>query len=196
MQKNIINVVTKIYKFFLAGLYFWLYLLRGFVVYGLYSATCSLFVAVDELFKDLEDRFVSTIYREAAAKYNKYKLESFLSILYFSILSIAIYFVYDIPGSVASVLLFVLLYLVLLGIVLITYTSYYLAYEETVFKYALALAFINSFKRPIVSIAIFLTSFICAYIAYVNLVVLIFIAPPLFGLVAKILLIKKDDSEK
>lgn len=191
MRNNIINVVTKVYKYLMAGMYFWGYILRGLIVYGLLPAMCCLLKATDELFLDAEDRPVGHIFRDSYKKVKSLKLQSFLVFMYHSLLIVAAFFVSQQEGDVWTVVLVLLIYLLVMGFINITYTTYFISFKEMTFKDAFIQAFLASIKHPIASIAVLAILFISGWIGYMNLVAMIFVAPALYALVVKLLFVNR-----
>lgn len=191
MRNNIINVVTKVYKFLMAGMYFWWYVVKGFIVYGMLPAMCCLLKATDELYLDLEDRPVGVIYKEAYESVKGLKMQSFFIFFFYSVMIAGLYLISTYEGPVMTVILVLMVYVFVMGIVNTTYTTYFITFKAMTFKEAFIHAFVASIKHPIASLSVLAVLFIAGWIGYMNLVAMIFVVPALYALIVKVLFVNR-----
>lgn len=191
MRDNIINVVNKVYKYLMAGMYFWWYVLKGFIVYGMLPAICCLLKVADELYLDLEDKPVGNIFQDCYKKVKDLKIQSLFLFLFHSLLIAGIALVSREQGTLSTIVLVLLVYLLVIVLINTTYIAYLITFKAMDFKDAWKHAFVESIRHPIASMAVLAILFISGWIGYMNLVAMIFVAPVLYALVVKLLFVNR-----
>ncbi|WP_409848753.1 hypothetical protein [Anaerobacillus sp.] len=175
-------IITKLYQYVKASLLFWIYLIRGFVVYGLVPAFCSLIAVTEDVKKDQDHEKISVLFSRYYQKYNIFKLQSFLLSFLLIITYNLLFFTVQSQGSYSLIVIFILLYILGITIIVITYTCSFLVFcpEKVNFKQAIALAFVSTIKHFGVSIILLCLLGLLFAIAGINFLLFIFIAPVLY----------------
>ena len=193
---KIYTILNRAYKYFIASFYFWVYLFRGIVVYGLIPSSCSLFSVMEDI---KEDRDCDGIKKLFFAYYREYKIYRIHSLIFafitFSIYA-SLFFLNKVNNKIALIFTIVLIYLLAMILLILTYTINYLVFKKCDFKTAFISSFIFTVKNIFPSLSIVISFIMLFIIGRMNLVFLIFFLPFLYVLLVRTLLSKLTEFEE
>jgi len=181
MGGSIQKVFQFVYKLFLISFYYWVYLLKGVVLYSFIPATASLLKTSEQFLikENVED--IGVLFKENYQQYKHYRFASFGSVLFIILNYTALYFTNRADHSFTLAIVILLIYLMVLFVVNITFVVYYLIKQVSDLKKLLALAFVSSIKFPLRSLYILFIIAILYYLLTWNLVAFIALAPCIYG---------------
>ena len=187
-MKNLIKLfIDLVYQYTISSVYFWLYIVRGGIIYGFVSASIGLIHAV-ELIHRKEDDSIRIAFRESYQKNERHLGLSFLLFLFSGLSLMSVYPpLHDVLPFLAWLQFPILIWTALLWIISI-YGIYFLAYDHRKAhsaKWIYALAFDTCIRHPFRSIIILLMMVAFTLLVKVNLVAFIFLAPPLLIMATK-----------
>ncbi|MEK3887927.1 hypothetical protein [Bacillus sp. FSL K6-3431] len=78
MNSKLYSFFHQLYSYLKVSLYFWLYLVRGWVIYGLIPAGCALILTIREVKDNKERDEVAVLFKKYWLRYSRYKFPSFL----------------------------------------------------------------------------------------------------------------------
>jgi uncharacterized membrane protein YesL len=191
MNKKLFDVIDKVYKLFMASLYFWGYAFKGLLVYGIFPSLCSLLIITKEILVDEDGDNVRGRYADYYNQHKHYGVWSMLIVFYFSALYAGLYFLNQSGTSLSKIISFVVLYMLFMGFMILSYISYFVAFQSMIIGLAFSRAFISTFKHLPISIATVALIYICTLIGSWNFIALIFIVPTLFAVGIRILMFNR-----
>ncbi|UOE93068.1 hypothetical protein [Alkalihalobacillus sp. LMS39] len=179
-----LHFIIKVYNLIKASLFFWLYLCKGFVVYGFIPALCGVVTVIDAIRKDRKENEVSVreLYRESYAQYQHLTLFSFFVSIFLILSYVSLYFVNATETNTSTLLVtIILLYLLAIFIVIVSYSIYFIVFLKKQPKQALIYGFLTSVKNIFVSIILLAILYGLFYIATINLLLFIVSFPTVYG---------------
>jgi uncharacterized membrane protein YesL len=187
-MKNLIKLfIDFVSQYTISSYYFWLYIIRGGIIYGFVSASVGLIHAV-ELIHRKEDDSIRSAFQES---YTKNKSHIGLSFLLFLFSGLSLMSIYPPLHETLPILTWmqipILIWTFLLWTIAI-YSIYFLAHDQQnahSAKWIYALAFDTCIRHPLRSLVILLMIVAFTLIIKVNLVAFIFLAPPLLIIATK-----------
>ncbi len=181
MSGSIQKVFQFCYKLFLISFYYWLYLLKGIVIYSFIPATASLLQTSEQFLIKENPEDIGELFKENYQGYDSYRFVSFFSIMFIILSYTALFFTNrsDHPFSLAFIIL--IIYLMILFVANFTFVMYYLINGIKNWKNLLALAFVSSIKYPLRSLYILFILAILYFLFTWNLVAFIALAPCIYG---------------
>lgn len=182
-KSKLIIVVETIYKYILVSFYFWINLLKGFVIYSLIPACCALVLTISDL-QNLLDNDIKTTYKAYYEKYRKYKFQSFLFIFIIILCYFSLFFLNEYNNSIATIITIVIIYVGLMTIILFTYCVHFLTFQKMDFKQSILISFVTSIKKLFISVSIFGFFLLLYLIAKGNFFLFIVVAPVGYGLMS------------
>lgn len=176
-----------IYKLFQVSFYFWIYLLRGLVLYSVIPALSAMLLTINDILADDDEGDVKEKYKKYFHMYKRYKLQSFMftSIIIFS--NVVLFYLNKMEGNLSIILSIVAIYILFFTAVTLTYCVNYLVIKQLSFKQSFALAFISVVRNIMRTLLLIVVIFLLYLAAYWNLVFFVFFGPFIFGLVSKFL---------
>lgn len=180
MDSKLISIINSLYIYFLISVYFWVYLLRGFLVYGIIPAFCSLILTIDAISKG-QGNEVGTLYKKNSKLFSVYKIQSFVISMFFILIYSLLFFMNMSEGVIASIATVSLMYFLILGLIYFTYYIQVLSFENLPVKQALARAYILSIKYFLRSFYIVILVYVLFILAKFNLILFLVLAPFVFG---------------
>lgn len=181
MGDSIIRLFQFIYKWILISFYYWIYLLKGGIIYSFIPATASLWMASQQMITNKEME-IKDLFKENYANYSKSPLISFIAVFLNILVSIALFFINRSDHMFSLAMVIICVYLLVLINLNIVYTIYYLIFEKQTIRYSLALAFVTAIKHPIRSLGILLIFLCLSLLAWWNLIAFLAFGPSLFGI--------------
>src|SRR5699024_8649917 len=181
-----------LYKYFKVSFYFWVYLFKGLLVYGLIPATSALFLTLHYLHNDKNNNEaeIKKNYKIYYNQFSNHKVASFLiSFLLILILSIS-YYLYVFNSAITVMLLIVNCYTLALILITFTYTIYFLTTKEMSMKQSFIFGFVSVIKNLLRSLLILAIVLLDLYIAYFNLVLFVAVGPVVYGVSTQFILKK------
>lgn len=188
MSSKIITFIQLFYKFVQISFCFWLYLLKGLVVYSLIPTLAALLSTVHELQtgKDVED--IKGLYKKHFIAYRQYRIQSFVFVSVIIVSYTSLFFLNRLESNLTLMPIILVLYILALTLIVITYLAYILVFKKMPFKQSLALAFVSSIRKPIHSVMIGIVLVLLFISAAINLVIFVVLGPFLYGLTTKIII--------
>ncbi|KYG34777.1 DUF624 domain-containing protein [Alkalihalobacillus trypoxylicola] len=175
--------VTKVYESIKISLLYWIYLLRGAVIYSVVPATIALFFSINFLRKyDEDDTPIHQHFKNHYLKRSKmYTLPSFLFSIFILLLYVLLYFLNKESHALSLLLTVICLYLLLKLVVLFTYSCYILTKREWTIGKALMVGFWLSTRHLFFTVLI--VAFFCGMFYLLRLHVFLFLVcfPALYG---------------
>jgi uncharacterized membrane protein YesL len=197
MKKVKSNGVTAffqyIYQFFKVSFWFWMYLLKGMVIYSLIPAFCALFKTIGAVMEGKEEVNVKVYFKGIYKHHRGLKLQSFLFSLLFIMLYVCLYLLNKWQSDISLILTIVVLYLAVLTSVVFLYAIHFImggAVQS--FNRILVLSFVQSIRHLWISLFLLLCTGLIAYSALVNLAFFVVFGPFLLGLAAYFLMLKVE----
>ncbi|WP_158318458.1 DUF624 domain-containing protein [Alkalihalobacillus hemicellulosilyticus] len=184
--------ITRVYYYIQASILFWLFVLRGFVVYGLVPATAGLFAVIADVKSgrmDEEDVSIAQMYRRYYRAYATYKWGSFLFALVFALLYMTTFLLNESATEYSLIGLIVMLYLLAIFLLLFTYTSYLITEGKGhSFNQAVGISFVLALKNLLRSVFMLVGMFALYYIGTLNLLLFAVSAPALYSVMVRALM--------
>ncbi|MDY7222670.1 hypothetical protein [Halalkalibacterium halodurans] len=185
-----LHFITKIYHSIIASLLFWFYLARGFVVYGMFSSTCSMLTVMHTIRTGIttQDLTIKELFALSYKKYSTYKLGSFLFTLIILLIYMCLYFVTLKEGLSSLLLSIILIYLFALVWVVFSFAAYFIVFKKCTLKDSLIYAFITAIKKFFLSFSLIIVLTALFYLSQLNLMLFIVSFPALYSFTVLFLL--------
>lgn len=187
MENKIYHFFNKLYKYFKVSIWFWLYLMRGAIIYGVFSATGTLFAVMTEMETNDEDE-PRELFAKHYAHYRKLKMVSFIFSIIMILLYIGLIYVNYINTAMAMMFKVIFIYFGSMVIILFAYSINEMIVPTKTLKENLIHSFIKMIKNFFTSMWILIFSVALIIMGMKNLVILIFIVPFIYSLGIKLLL--------
>lgn len=194
MKSNTVTAIFQyIYQFFKVSFWFWIYMLRGIVIYSLIPAFCALFKTIGAIVEEKDEVNVKVYFKGIYKQYRELKFQSFLFCLLFIILYVCLYLLNKWQSDISLILTIVALYLTVLASVVFLYAVHFIINGANLsFSGILILSFVQSIRHLWISLFLFLCTGLIAYSALINLAFFVVFGPFLVGLAAYYLMIQAD----
>jgi uncharacterized membrane protein YesL len=173
------------YKYFQVSLYFWLSLLKGLVVYSIVPTFCTLFLVLRDINKgedEEENKDVKLLFKHYYESFKMYKVSSFIYTFSMIIVYTCLFFVNKQTNSFSLVLSILLIYFLVMVLLLLTYSTAFIAFKKMNVKTSNIHAFLAIIKNPINSVSILVIIILLFFAAGYNLAFFVVFGPFLFGL--------------
>lgn len=181
LKKNMhIYIFNLIYKLCKVSLYFFVYLLKGGIVYGLIPATASMLETIKQVLEGEDE--VALLYKMNSTKYTKYRLQSFFFVLLFLLLYMGIFLINRSESNAALVITVILIYFLCLFALLFVYSIIYTVTKNLPYRHIIGLSFISIIRHFDLSIIIVIMLSALYFSLKVNVLFFIVCSPFLFGL--------------
>lgn len=187
MKNKLLHFINRFAQYTVSGFYFWIFIIRGGIIYGFVPAAIGLIKSIDMIHLD-EDHSIKSVFSDSRRQYSQHKWLSFCLFLFTGITIMCLYFPLFTTDSRLG---FIQLPLIILTAFLWTYSVYsiyFLASDKQQShntKWLYALAFDTCIRHPINSLIILLTICALSLLININLVAFMFFAPPVFILLTK-----------
>lgn len=178
LNNKIILLVNRVAQYTTAGFYFWMYLFRGGLLYGLVPAGVGLICSIDDIHNDVEHN-MKYAFEEAYQKNKNHKLLSFIIFFLTGLSIVSTYFSLVTESPVLGFLQFPLIIFTFFAWIFYVYCIYFLANSTKEKKWLYAVAFDTCIRKFINSLIILITLIAISFFIQINLLVFIFFAPPL-----------------
>lgn len=178
---SIQKVFQFCYKLFLISFYYWLYLLKGIIIYSFIPATASLLKTSEQYLIKENQEDISVLFRENYQGYQSYHFASFVSVMFVILSYTVLFFANRSDHSFSLALVIVIIYFMLLFVINYTFVLYYLTNGIKEWRNLFALAFVSSIKYPLRSLYILFIMAILYFLFTWNLVAFIALAPCIYG---------------
>ncbi|UOQ85036.1 hypothetical protein [Gracilibacillus salinarum] len=182
MSESIQRLFQFIYSLFRISFYYWIYLLRGIIVYSFIPATAALWETTKIVLFQPSDEEIKEIFRECYNKYRSYRGVSFAITILLVLLQVTLFYLTRSDLAMRLAFMIVLFYMIALLILIVVFVLYYFIFYHYRTKDAFALAFVTSFKKPLLSIAILFCTVILYLLLYWNLIAFLAFGPCLFSI--------------
>lgn len=181
LNNKIILFINRVAQYTTAGYYFWIYLLRGGLVYGLVPAGIGLIHSIESIHNEVEYS-IRISFEEAYQKHKGNKLLSFVVFLLTVASLLSVYYSLITASPVLGFFQFPLVFFTFFAWIYYIYCIYFLAdppkgKEDQ--KWLYAIAFDTCIRRFMNSLIILATIIAISFLVRINLLVFIFFAPPL-----------------
>lgn len=187
LKNKLVHFINRIAQYTVSGFYFWIFIIRGGIIYGFVPAAIGLIKSIDVIHLD-KDHSIKSVFIDSYRQYYQHKWLSFSLFLFTGITIICFYSPLFTTNSRLGL---IQLPLIILTVVLWTfsvYSVYFLAIDKQQShntKWLYALAFDTCIRHPFNSLIILLMIFALSLLININLIIFIFFAPPLFILLTK-----------
>jgi uncharacterized membrane protein YesL len=184
MNNKLFNFIQTLYLYFQVSFYFWIHVIKGLLIYSLIPATAALFLSIKAIREQKDDEGVKSLYKTYYRKYEEYKLPSFFYSLLFSILLASLFFIskWESKPAFMLILVIIIIYLLILSIVLFSYSVYFITTRPFTFKQAMVYSFVSAIKNIIQTIGVLIIVAGLIYTAYLNFAFFVIFSPFLYGL--------------
>lgn len=182
MSSRIVNYINIIYRLLIAGLFFWLYLLKGFIFYGLIESFATLFKVIKLIIEDRDGEPVARLYKQNSVLFRGFGIHSLFISAYFSIILSILFLLNYIKIESSDLAVLVLLYMLFIGIVIFTYFIYNFAIYEYDIKKSFFGSLLQVVKNIFTTIAIISIVIFSFWICRVNIIAMIFVVPMVYSL--------------
>lgn len=180
MDSKLISFINTLYIYFLVSMYFWVYLIRGFLIYGILPAFSALVLTIDDISKG-EDDDVGNLFKKHNKEFSVYKFQSFIIAMYFIFLYSLLFLMNNYDNSIAAVTIVSLICLLILGAVFFTYYIQVLSFKNIRSKRALMTSYILAIRYFVNSFLIVSVIYLLSVLAKTNLFIFLLLAPFIFG---------------
>jgi uncharacterized membrane protein YesL len=182
-NNKLYNFIDALYTYFKVSFYFWLYLLRGFIFYGLIPSTCALFLTIHFLNEKKEEGNIKERFKAYYKQNEKYNIPSLVfSFLFFFLYVSLIFLSKHLENPISLVLIIVVGYALILLSVLFVYCMYFLCFHGGTFKQSMMISFVTAIRNLRITLLILLINIVLVYMAKLNLAFFVVFGPFLFGL--------------
>lgn len=183
MDSKLYIFFNTIYRYVLVSLYFWLYLLRGLVIYSVIPAFIALLLTVKDLKqKSTEETSVKDIFKHHFNQHDQYRLGSFV----FSITTLTLFssliLLNKTNTKISLMGTIIVFYFLIFTLILFTYGIFYLAFHTKQLKQSVMISFIEMIKKFISSFYILVLIIILLVVAYYNFLLFLVCFPSCFGI--------------
>lgn len=185
MNSKIVIFFQYLYKYFLVSFYFWIYLLKGLVVYSLVPAISSLFSVLRDINMGVDDKTGKTVkqlYKQTFDKYKESKLTSFIYTFILIILYTGLFFFNKQQSQFSLMLTILFIYFLAMALLMLTYSSVFLSFKNMKIKDANMFAFVTIIKNIVGTVAILVVVGVVYFIADYNFLAFIIFGPFIYGL--------------
>jgi uncharacterized membrane protein YesL len=182
------SVFNTVYQYIKISGYWWWYLVKRVLIYGVIPAGCALMLTTEDLLQKKEHDEVKVLFKKHFLGFDQYKIQSFLFSMLFIFLWAILYFLNGLEGSIVSILTIVVIYVLVLSVVAYTYCVNYLSFKKMSFKQALVLSIYTMLKNIKVSVALLVIIGLLIAAAYMNFLFFFFFGPCLFGIGVRLVL--------
>ncbi|WP_416147208.1 hypothetical protein ACM26V_13375 [Salipaludibacillus sp. HK11] len=188
------NFLITIYKYIKASMLYWLYLLRGLVVYSLIPSSCAILLLIKDIEKkndetdDGEEISIKQLFKSHYERYTHLKFPSFIFTNVLLVMFACLYLVNLSEGSWALLISIILIYLIALTLAVLTYTIHFLVKVKEPFMRIIAYSFTASVKNIIISLGLLVVLAVLYYVGTINLVLFIVTFPFIYAYAIKSLL--------
>ncbi|RSK28342.1 hypothetical protein EJF36_16540 [Bacillus sp. HMF5848] len=172
-----------LYKFFKVSFFFWLYLLKGLVIYAVIPSANALLVTLKNILEGVdEEDDIKALYKKNYEALASERMSSFLFSISFILIYTALFFVNKWSSSYSLAITLVLLYILALTVLLLLYSVYFLQFKNKNWKGIILLSFFSSIKYIHLSLAVLTLIIIMYFTATYNFAFFVIFGPFLFGL--------------
>jgi uncharacterized membrane protein YesL len=187
LKKLIRLLIDRISQYSIASFYFWITMFRGGIIYGFVPSAVGLIQSVEAIHRN-DDSSIRSFFQQSYQENRRNKGLSFCLFIFSGISMMSVNSRLQSVYSFLSLLQYPLL--IWTGILWIfsIYSIYFLAIDKKKkheSKWIYALAFDTCIRHPFRSLVILITMAAFGLILKINLVVFIFLTPPLFIIAVK-----------
>lgn len=165
---------------------FWVYLLKGMIIYGLIPAACAVLLTIDHIQQDKMDEDIKTLFRKYYKKFDSQKFTSFIFGLLIILCYTALFYLNRTEGAIALMLTIIIVYLFAMILVIFSYCINLLAFKGQTMKQAFLFSFYLVYRHIVISIAIVAVIGILYFVAQKNFAFFLIFGPFLYGIGIKL----------
>ncbi|KGA97804.1 hypothetical protein AJ85_15560 [Alkalihalobacillus alcalophilus ATCC 27647 = CGMCC 1.3604] len=179
-----LQFITRVYQGVKASLLFWVYMLRGLIIYGFLPSLFALLAVMNDIRRGFEEEehSVSSLYSEYYNKYSEYKAGSFLFSFLFVLYYTGLFFINQRPDDGVSLLLTIfVVYILALTIIVLSYGAHFVVIKQMTLKAGCIHGFLAALRNLLLSIGLLAVVFGLGYIATINFFLFIISFPALYG---------------
>lgn len=184
MNSHIYAFFNTLYKYFQVSFYFWLFLLKGSIIYSLIPSFTALLLTIKELHNEGadEENHVKDIFTKHFNLFNQYKFVSFV----FSIIVItsfsSLYLLNRSTSPYALMLTILVIYTLVMTVLLFTYTIFYLMNQHVEIRQMIMISFVSMIRNFAKSIMVLIFIIVLLILAYYNFLLFIIVGPFLYAI--------------
>jgi uncharacterized membrane protein YesL len=161
---------------------YWVYLLKGMIIYGLIPASCAVLLTIDHIQKDKMDEDIKTLFKKYYKQFDIYKVQSFIFALFIILCYTALFYLNRTEGNISIFLTVIFIYLLAMILTIFSYCINLLAFKGQTIKQAFLLSFYMVFKHVLISFSIIAIISILYASALKNFAFFIIFGPFLYGI--------------
>ncbi len=184
MNSKAFAFFNTVYKYFQVSFYFWLFLLKGAIIYSLIPAFSALLSTVKELHNEdeEEEQRIKDIFAKHFDTFNHYKFVSFI----FSIIVItsfsSLYLLNRSTSGQALILTMLVIYVLVMTVLLFTYTIFYLGDRNIEMRQVIIISFVSMIRSFAKSIMVLIFIIVLLILAYYNFFLFMIVGPFLYAI--------------
>mgnify|MGYP001112281520 CR=1 FL=1 len=191
IEAKFLSLIDLIYQLIKTSSFFWITMIKNFIFWGLIASFCTLLEVMEEITAG-NGLPIRKLFQQKSLKYKGKKRLSLLTcgLMIYLGAFIILPFPASMSSTTTSIIKFAIIYLFLLTLVLFTYISWILVKMDLSVKKTIMYAFYLMMKRFIRTIFLILIMVTLFYIAHMNFIFFIFLAPALYAYCVSLLLKK------
>ncbi|MCV9888706.1 hypothetical protein [Metabacillus halosaccharovorans] len=185
MNSKIMIFFQFMYKYFQTSFFFWIYLCRGLFIYSLVPALCTLFLVLKDINAGVDDEknvTVKQLFKKYYTQHKNSRLMSFIYMLIFILIYTSLYFINKESNEGYLILIIVFIYILFMTLLMLIYSTVFIAFKEMDKKNGNFLAFLSIFKNPVASVALIVILILLNMSINFNFAFFLAFGPFLFGL--------------
>lgn len=186
MGNKVISLLQIAYKVIQVSYYFWIYLIRGIVIYSLIPALCTLSKVVSHILQGESEEDIKSLFKFHFEEYKGLKIQSFLFVFIITSSYTVLFYLNQVDSVFGNILTIVIIYILALTLITLTYCANFITFKQMNFNQAFALGFVSVLKNPLHTLSIVVVLTIVIASAYINLVFFIAFAPFLYAIGSKL----------
>jgi len=184
LNSKLFEFFNSVYKYFQVSFYFWVSLLKGAIIYSLIPAFSALLLTIKELHEEdkEEEQHVKEMFSKHYHTFNRFKFVSFIySIIVITSFS-SLYLLNRSTTSYALLLTMLIIYILIMTVLLFTYTIYYLGNHDIEMKQIITISFVSMIRKFGKSLMLLIFIIALLLLAYYNFLLFMIISPFAYGI--------------
>ncbi|MGM0523277.1 MAG: hypothetical protein ACQER2_04425 [Bacillota bacterium] len=180
------------YHYIVLGLYFWIGMLRGLLLYGVTPACVSVFLTYEAMrsHEEVDGKYIKEQFFKHYRDYDHYKLLSFL--ISIGLLSLSALFTFSLTRGLSLMLVVIIIYFLLLLIGAMSFTFYRLMMNKKAGRTTFIEGFLEMIQEQKLTILLLTLIALLFSVLYYNVVVFLVVFPAGYAAVVTRLLKKSS----
>ncbi|KAB8125603.1 hypothetical protein F9U64_22340 [Gracilibacillus oryzae] len=195
MAGSIYRLFQFIYRLIQMSFYFWVYLIKGLVLYSLLPAVAALWATSRMVIWQQEDMEMKDFFKSHYDKYKQHRWTSFSVVILNIIVLVALFFINQSNHVISLAFVIVCIYLLVLINLNFIYMIYFLITQNHTMKNSFALAFVTAIRRPFRSFIILVLLVSVFMLMVWNLVAFLAFGPCILGVCLNVIFQQLTNNE-